>query len=95
MSTIEVERHRKSNPKLPSWLASDYREALQGAKMLALTDLADSTDPLVIRSATSVVALAGGALELGALLAHSDTSEIRETLDQQLGWSEFYGQDAS
>lgn len=95
VSTIEVERHRRSNPALPRWLAEDYQVALQSARSLALADLADASDQLIVRSASAVVALAGGALELGALLASVETSEIREMLDEQLAWSELYEQEAS
>ena len=90
IATIEVERHRRANPPLPDALARDYAEALTRARGLALADLADTRDPLVVQTALAIVALADGALELGALFATLDTSEIGEVLDRYLAWSEQY-----
>jgi len=90
VATIEVERHRAANPRLPQWLAAAYAEALRRAKGLALIDLADTADRLTTRSAMAVVALACGDLELGALLAHLDESEIGELLERFLAWDERY-----
>jgi len=90
VATIEVERHRAANPPLPQWLAAAYAEALRRVKGLALIDLADTADRLISRSAMAVVALACGDLELGALLAHLDESEIGELLEQLLAWDELY-----
>jgi hypothetical protein len=92
VATIEVERHRKTNPNVPPWAAESYGAALQRARQLALTDLASASDALIVRSAASVVALASGARELGALLAHIDSSEIRDLLEEQMAWSELYRQ---
>jgi len=61
----------------------------------ALDDLAEARDPLVIQSALAVVALASGARELGALLAHASSSEIKALLDEWLAWDELYRQGAS
>jgi hypothetical protein len=88
VATIEVERHRAANPRLPEWLAAAYAEALRRAKGLAPIDLADTADRLVARSAMAVVTLARGDLELGALLAHLDENEIGELLEQFLAWDE-------
>jgi len=90
VATIEVERHRAANPQLPQWLAAAYAEALRRLKGLALIDLAATADRLIGRSAMAVVALACGDLELGALLAHLDESEIGELLEQFLAWDELY-----
>jgi hypothetical protein len=90
ISTIEVERHRKSNPPLPAWLAEDYMEALHNLIELALDDIRDSKDRLTIRSILGAVALAKGDLKLGALVSRSDDSEIDEILEQYDAWSELY-----
>jgi hypothetical protein len=95
IATIEVERHRHANPPLPDALTDDYAAALLGVRDLALRDLATASDPLLVRSALAVVALAAGDLYLGALLAHLDTGEIRELLEQFMAWDELYGADAS
>jgi hypothetical protein len=95
VATIEVERHRAANPRLPVWLADAYRAALQRAKELAQVDLASTTDSLVLRSAMAVLALASGDRELGALLSHLDSSEIRGLLEEYLAWGELYRPDAS
>ena len=89
VALVEAERHRPSNPQVPDWLADDYAAALQGARGLALADLARLTDPLDVCAAMSVVALAAGAFELGTLLTHVDSSEIRDWLDER-GWTDVY-----
>lgn len=89
ISTIETERHRRSNPPVPEWCVKEYRDAVQGARALALEDLATTTDALVVRTAVAVIALAAGCFELGAMLGHMDGSEITEWLDDR-GWSPLY-----
>lgn len=86
VATIEVERHRKGNPAMPAWLKADYEAALAGAAALALTDLSAPSDSDTTRALLAVIALARGELALGAMLAHLDTSEMDEWLeDQQIG----------
>jgi hypothetical protein len=89
-ATIEVERHRASNPPIPVWLVDSYSEAWTNLAALALRDLAGSPDLLMLRSALSVVALARGDLKLGALLGWTDESEIAEYLEEHMAWSELY-----
>lgn len=90
VSTIEVERHRKSNPIIPSWLVTDYKEAMAGMLELALADLHGETDRATILSILGATALAKGYVTLGALISHSDDSEIVEVLDQYDAWTELY-----
>lgn len=90
VSTIEIERHRKSNPPLPEWLAESYRAAWQQLLTVALGDLRDSQDGPTLRSILGAVALAKGDLKLGALVSYSDDSEITEILEQRDAWSEAY-----
>ena len=90
LATIETQRHSKANPPVPEWLSAEYRLAWQRAVTLALSTLNESDDPLVIRSALAVVALAKGQRRLGALLAWLDTSEIEELTDERLSWSQLY-----
>ncbi len=90
VSTIEVERHAKKNPLLPRWLTKDYKAAWSQLLDLALNDLHEDWDPATIRVVLGVVALAKGALKVGALLVNSDASEIDEILDEYDGWSKFY-----
>jgi hypothetical protein len=90
VATVEIERHRKNNPPLPDWLAPSYRAAWDGVVKLALSDLAGKPDELMLRSALSVVALGHGDLKLGALLSHSETSEIAAYLEDNLAWSSLY-----
>jgi hypothetical protein len=56
--TIEVERHRKSNPPVPSWLQLDYRRAWTELADLALEDLRSSNERERITAALAIVALA-------------------------------------
>jgi hypothetical protein len=90
ISTIEVERHRKSNPPLPEWVRADYEKALRDLLVLGLSDLARVEDPITIRAILGAVALAKGALKLGAWIAFADESEIAEMLDDHQAWSALY-----
>jgi hypothetical protein len=89
-ATIEVERHRKGNPAVPTWAVDAYSSAWQTLQALALVDLANTNEPLLLRSALSVVALARRDTKLGALLSHFDTSEIDDLAEDLLAWSELY-----
>jgi hypothetical protein len=86
-ATIESERHAKRNPPVPAWLAQEYRDAWELLAALALHDLAEATDPYLVRSTLAVVALARGATKLGVLIAGLDDSEVDDYLEKQLGWS--------
>lgn len=90
VSTIEIERHRKSNPQLPDWLAEGYWQAWTRLLTLALSDLANHTDKTTTRSIIGAIAIAKGLLKLGALISYSDDSEISEVLEQQYDWSSIY-----
>ena len=89
-ATIEVERHRTTNPPLPDWLTTPYRAAWEQLAALALRDLVGAPDPLLVKPALSVVALARGNLKLGAILTYMDDSEIAEWADEHLAWSTLY-----
>jgi hypothetical protein len=95
ISTIEVERHRKSNPPLPNWLAQPYIEAMRGLLEVALSDLGSVEDRLTIRSILGAIALAKGDLKLGALISNSDATEIDESLERSHVWSELYSDQTS
>ena len=92
VSTIEVERHRKSNPRIPQWLVPAYKEAMRGTLELALGDLRGSVDRPTLQSILGAIALAKGYVTLGALISHSDESEIEEVLDQYDAWTELYSE---
>jgi hypothetical protein len=67
-----------------------YRESWRDLLSLALADLGSTSDPLLVQSALSVVALAKGEIKLGALIAHLDESELDELLEDRCAWSELY-----
>jgi hypothetical protein len=90
-STIEVERHRKSNPPVPDWLAGAYQAAWDNLLELAVDDIRRAQDRLMFRSILGAVALAKGDLKLGALIAYSDESEIDEILERYDAWSALFG----
>jgi hypothetical protein len=92
VSTIEVERHRKSNPPIPPWLVPAYKEAMHGLLELAVSDLRVSTDRATIQSILGAVALAKGYVRLGALVSCCDDSEIGEVLDHYDAWTELYSE---
>jgi hypothetical protein len=89
-ATIEIERHRSTNPPLPTWLVPTYGESWRSVLPLALDELRTAPDSLVVRSALSVVALATGQIKLAALISYLDDSELDEFLDDRLAWSELY-----
>jgi hypothetical protein len=90
ISTIEVERHRKTNPSVPGWLAEDYRRAWCKALELAAEDLHHQRDTTTMRSILGAVALGSGHLKLGAWIAFADESEIDEDLQAKSAWLELY-----
>lgn len=90
VATIETERHRKSNPPVPTWLAPLYRDAWTTLRESALHELRDATEPVLVRSALAVVALSRGLRTFGAILSDFDEAELIDILDEQLGWSEMY-----
>jgi hypothetical protein len=92
VSTIEIERHRKSNPPIPQWLVPAYKQAMQGMLELALSDLRGAPDRATIHSILGAIALAKGYVTLGALIGHSDYSEIQEILDHYDAWTEQYSE---
>jgi hypothetical protein len=90
-STIEIERHRKTNPPLPAWLVEDYDAAWRSLMETALDHLRVADDPCTVRSILAAIALAKGRVKLGALLCYSDESEIDEILERYDAWTETYG----
>lgn len=90
VSCIEVERHRKTNPPLPDWLAESYRQAMGEMLDLAASDLRSSDEQYTVWSILAAIALAKGQLKLGALISLSDESDIEELLDETYAWSEQY-----
>ena len=90
VAIIEIERHRAGNPALPDWLLPGYEAAWRDIAALALRDLGSAGDSCTVRSALSVVAIARGQLQLGALLGQLDESEIAELAEERLAWSEVY-----
>jgi hypothetical protein len=90
ISTIEIERHRKSNPPLPEWLRESYALAWANALRLAARDVADATDTDTVQALLGVIAIAKGSLKLGALISHLDASELNEIVEEYYAWSELY-----
>ena len=90
ISTIEIERHRKTNPALPDWLKESYASAWRSALRLAIGDLEDATDPDTIQALLGVIAIAKGNLKLGAHISALDSSELDEFLEKSNAWSELY-----
>jgi hypothetical protein len=90
ISCIEIERHRKSNPPLPVWLAESYQEAWREVLSLGARDLNATDDPLAVQSIVGTLALAKGEIKLGAFIVQSDNSEINELVEKHSAWSELY-----
>jgi hypothetical protein len=94
VATIEIERHRKTNPPLPSWLELSYRSAWNQLLSLALRDLSIPTDDLTVRSALSVIALAHHERPLGALLHDIEGREIYDYVEKRFAWSTVYAENS-
>jgi len=90
IATIEIERHRISNPAIPAWLQADYDNALAKASALALADLPSQADGETTQTILSLLALAKGELKLGAMLSGLDASELDAWLEERLGWTALY-----
>lgn len=95
VATIEIERHRKSNPAIPDWLMTDYEAAIRNLQILAIADFLEASNPELIRSILGVMALSKRAIKLGALISFIDNSELDELVEKQLNWSELYKQQNS
>jgi hypothetical protein len=91
LALVALECRSHKNPPIPAWMEQDYSEAQRQAGQLALADLAQSSDPLLLRTALSVVAFSVGAVKLGALLSYLDESEVDELVEDRLDWSSNYG----
>lgn len=90
VSTIEIERHRKTNPPLPDWLESSYKNAWSTLLDLALQDLPQAHDGTALRSILGAIALAKGRPELGAVISNFEESELIDLLDEYMGWADLY-----
>jgi hypothetical protein len=90
VTTIEVERHRRTNPQIPDWLTADYHDAWRVLMACALNELKSSSDTQVLQSAMAVVSLAKGLIALGTMLWFHDESTLREYLEEHLAWTELY-----
>jgi hypothetical protein len=90
VSLIEIERHRKRNPPLPSWLVDEYEAAWPEVLRLALGDLTTVEDADSLCSILGAVALARGQLEIGTWITDVDAATIAEDLETRRGWSELF-----
>jgi hypothetical protein len=90
VSTIEIERHRKTNPPIPKWLESSYFEAWKSLLDLGLSDLKQTVDEKAIRSILGTIAIAKGLLKFGSLISYYDESEVSGYLEDVMAWSELY-----
>jgi len=89
-ATIEVERHRKTNPPLPGWLEREYRTAWKHLAELAIQTLREPPDAGTFLVAMAVVALERRQLRLGSLILDLDQSELEDVLEEYRGWKGLY-----
>lgn len=85
IATIEIERHRPSNPPLPDWLLLSYKAAWNDLEAIALRDYGKTEDPLTARVILGVLALGKGLREIGIIVSQFDESEIKEIFDSHIG----------
>jgi hypothetical protein len=90
VSTIEIERHRKTNPPLPDWLRASYRASWTRLCELALHDLQSANEPLLVQQALAVIALAKRKVKLGMMLSYTDQSELDQCVEEHDAWSDLY-----
>jgi hypothetical protein len=89
-ASIEVERHRKTNPPLPGWLEQEYHTAWKHLPELALQVLRKPPNPGTFVVAMAVVALSQRRLRLGAMLLDIDNRELGDILEEYRGWKGLY-----
>lgn len=75
VSTIEIERHRKTNPPVPSWLQESYAQAWRDIVPLALDAVRETVDPLIVRCGLATLAIAKGDFKLGVFILDIDEEE--------------------
>lgn len=76
VASIEEARLVDGNPPVPSDLAQDYKEAWAAILPIALRDLGQSSDDLVVRGALAVVAHAKGQHSLGTIALCTEDERI-------------------
>ena len=91
-STIEIERHRKTNPPLPDWLAKSYRDAWAALLELAIDDLKQANEDTSIQALLGAIAIGKGMLKLGAVISNFTDDELLEILEQYDSWVELYNE---
>jgi hypothetical protein len=92
VGTIEIERHRKTNPPVPGWLLESYRQAWRDLLHLAIRDVPRTGETVTVTAVLGALALAKGQLKLGTFILHSDASEVNEWLEERAAWSELYSE---
>lgn len=86
LATIEIQRHKNSNPVLPEWLVSDYQAAWATIKVFCVEDMSQAKNAGELRVYLSIIALAKGQLALGDLLITIDDEQIQGFLAGEMGW---------
>jgi len=81
VSVIEIERHRKTNPGIPSWLRTSYQEAWSAIPYIVTSRITNEKNDLTIRSMLGALAISKGLMQYGILMTCFDESEIEEYLD--------------
>ncbi len=92
ISTIELERHRTSNPPIPDWVATSYQQSWCDVLDIGARDLKNTEAPLAVAAILGALAIAKGQLKLGAFIVYSGEDEITEYAEDRLGWSETYSE---
>jgi len=88
VSTIEIARHRKDNPEIPTWIANNYFEAWDEIVKLSMKDISLSYDDLIVRTALGALAIGKKLIRIGAIISWLDNSGINEILDDHIAWSQ-------
>ena len=76
VASIEEGRLAEGNPSIPPELNQDYQQAWTAILPMALRDLAEATDDLVVRSALAVVARAKGQHTLATIALCTEDERV-------------------
>lgn len=83
VAIIELARDNshRDNPSVPEWLRDKYESALTELSVIAMQELSTATQPELIKSILSVLAIHKGARVFGRILVEFDEDEVLELLE--------------
>ena len=80
VGTIELARTRPRNPPLPEWLAEPYHRALAELAARGLGEFVGASNPELVRSILSILAISKGRRTAASLLLEFTEDELLELI---------------